>query len=89
MFRVEPCLLEYISDTDHLCRINLRALRNNVTMVSDSEGYNYTFVVCGNLSSSPCGSSGVGESIVLHTSTYNCSPNRLLLLNDQEQNHRS
>lgn len=41
-------------------RINLRALRNNVTMVSDSEGYNYTFVVCGNLSSSPCGSSGVG-----------------------------
>lgn len=30
-------------------------------MVSDSDGYNYTFVVCGNLSSSHCGNGSVGE----------------------------
>lgn len=47
--------------------------------VSDSEGYNYTFVVCGNLSSSHCGHGGVGESVVLHTSMYNCSVNRPFL----------
>jgi len=76
MFRVEPCLLEeYISDINCLCRVNLRTLRGNVTTVSDSKGYNYTLVVCGNLTSSHCGTSGVGESVLLHCSTWNCNFN--------------
>lgn len=29
--------------------------------MSDSDGYNYTFVVCGNLSNSHCGNDSVGE----------------------------
>lgn len=41
-------------------RVNLRPLRNKVKMVSDPDGYNYTFVVCGNLSSSRCGNGSVG-----------------------------
>ncbi|KDR13631.1 Cation-independent mannose-6-phosphate receptor [Zootermopsis nevadensis] len=41
-------------------RINLRPLRNKVRMVADLAGYNYSFVVCGNLSGSPCGNNGVG-----------------------------
>ena len=65
MFREEPFLLEeYISDTDCLCRVNLRALRSSVRTVSDSKGYNYTLVVCGNLTSSRCGTSGVGECFI-------------------------
>jgi hypothetical protein len=88
MFRVEPCLLEeYISDTDCLCRVNLRALRDSVRTVSDSKGYNYTLVVCGNLTSGHCGTSGVGESVILHGSTRNCTTNRTVLLCDQQQNH--
>lgn len=41
-------------------RVNLRALRSSVITVSGSKGYNYTLVVCGNLTSSHCGTSGVG-----------------------------
>ncbi|PNF28080.1 hypothetical protein B7P43_G12251 [Cryptotermes secundus] len=41
-------------------RVNLRPLRNKIKMVSDLDGYNYTFVVCGNLSSSHCGNGSVG-----------------------------
>ncbi|XP_069700006.1 cation-independent mannose-6-phosphate receptor isoform X2 [Periplaneta americana] len=40
--------------------IDLRPLRNKMVTVSDAEGHNYAFIVCGNLSSSPCGGSGVG-----------------------------
>ena len=76
MFRKEPFLLEeYFSDTDCLCRVNLRALRSSVRTVSDSNGHNYTLAVCGNLTSSHCGTSGVGESVLLHGSTCNCTPN--------------
>jgi hypothetical protein len=80
MFRVEPCLLEeYISDTDYLCRVNLRSLKSKVRTVSDSKGHNYTLTVCGNLTSGHCGASGVGESVLLHSSTWNCFPNRTVL----------
>lgn len=89
MFTVEPCLLEYISDTDHLCRVNLRALRNSTNIVADLEGNHYAFAVCGNLSRSHCGSSGVGESVLFHTSAHNCSRKRPLLLYDRQQNHKS
>jgi hypothetical protein len=49
-------------------------------MVSDLDGHNYTFVVCGNLSSSLCGNSGVGEfavlkigGVILYTPCYGSS----------------
>ncbi|GFG28137.1 hypothetical protein Cfor_12522 [Coptotermes formosanus] len=41
-------------------RVNLRALRNSTNIVADLEGNHYAFAVCGNLSRSHCGSSGVG-----------------------------
>ena len=64
MFRVESCLLEdYVSDSDCLCRVNLRTLRNSTRTVSDSKGHNYTFVVCGNLTSDCGGSGDVGECV--------------------------
>jgi hypothetical protein len=89
MFREEPFLLEeYVSDNDCLCRVNLRGLRSSVRTVSDAKGYNYTLVVCGNLTSSHCGASGVGESVLFHSSTCNCTPNRTVLLCDQQENHR-